>query len=113
MKNVTLISQPVYQGCYQDTNARVLPSFVDLTNYIGWNSLYYCSKQAIAAQSTYFGLQFGYWCFYGTVNNPTQLGTLVADSMCNLQCSGNQNGKLMTGPNCGGVFYNSIYSVPV
>lgn len=86
--------------------------FSDLSNYVGWNALFYCKTQALANGAMYFGLQFGYWCYYGS-NTVNQLGALTADTDCSLKCTGNQNTQIVVGPNCGGYFRNSVYQVPV
>lgn len=102
-------------GCYIDTSARIMPNFVDLTNRVGWNALYYCQSQAITNGATYFGLQFGTMCFYDTLStNLNGYGVVRPDSECSMVCSGNQPiNSAYIGPNCGGIYRNSVYKIPV
>lgn len=108
------LALPNYVGCYADSSTRVLNGFVDLTSYSGWNALYYCQSQAIINSATYFGLQFGVYCFYGVGTvNLTTYGAIRPDSECNMGCSGNDPSAASTTLNCGGIFRNSIYDIGV
>lgn len=98
--------QPSYVGCYVDANPRVFTNFVDLgLNYPGWNSLYYCQTLAIAANSTFFAMQFGTWCYYGKSASVqlNQYGDVRSDSECNYACAGAFPSSYV--PNCGGIWY--------
>lgn len=105
------VNIPLYTGCYADTATSIFSQYMDMTGYLGWNTLMYCTIQAINYYATYFGLQNGYGCYFGN-NTLSQLGTLRPDSECTAICTGNQNTTAVIGPSCGGYLRNSVYKTP-
>lgn len=104
----------MYVGCFIDSFVRVLSGFADLTGYPGYNSLYYCQQQALLNGAYYFGMQFSTYCYFGLQSvNLTTYGAVRNDTECNMVCTGADTNAAAYGPNCGGIWRNSVYSVGV
>ena len=106
---------PSYIGCFTDTAARVLNSSKsDISQYPGYNSIYYCQSIAVFNNAFYFGLENGTECYYGSSKtNLSTYGAMLGEDSCSTPCaSSTQFGDPNSlGINCGGALQISIYQV--
>ncbi|XP_046565547.1 integumentary mucin C.1-like isoform X2 [Haliotis rubra] len=92
---------PVYKGCYQDDENRVLPHehMLNITSMTTDMCRFHCTQY----EYSFFGLEAGTECHCGTMIKSGY--RKVSDSDCNYPCAGD-NTKM-----CGGHWKISIYQV--
>ncbi|KAJ7583869.1 hypothetical protein C8J56DRAFT_1054387 [Mycena floridula] len=93
-----------YKGCYADTNDRIL------THQNIWptnNTVEACINQCDTFGYTAAGVEFGVECYCGDSTDVIQKNsTQIADSQCNVQCSGDPIHL------CGGGLKFNLYEAP-
>lgn len=114
MPPVSIQKKYHYRGCYNDNvnNTRILPASIGLSNVFGLEALNQCYQYALSIPgNTFFGLQFGGQCFYGSNDNPaTKLVNQVAESQCSMDCMQTQDNDLASNQvKCGAFNRMNIY----
>ncbi|XP_078597027.1 uncharacterized protein LOC144873497 isoform X2 [Branchiostoma floridae x Branchiostoma japonicum] len=97
-------SDPVFKGCYVDTNPRKFPNAAEFGN--SQQSTASCVSRCKSKGFAYAGTQYSNECFCGTEQNFLNIGQPRPNSECNKACSGNPREK------CGGTWRMSVYKIP-
>ncbi|WVQ94260.1 hypothetical protein IAU59_001339 [Kwoniella sp. CBS 9459] len=82
-------------GCWQDTYPHLVPDYFERTNSMTQE---YCASKCYNMGKPYMAVEYGSDCYCSSTLNWNNGAASIADSSCNMACSGNAN------QNCGGYY---------